>query len=86
MKPEEIAFLKEIYQAHFEGDLIVREIVGKIYDNGKGTHYKRLWYYLEKWCDKGWYSYGVSLDLGWLTDTGLRKAQELNIVSKQHYI
>jgi hypothetical protein len=22
---------------------------------------------LEKWCRKGWYDYGVALDLGWLT-------------------
>ncbi len=23
---------------------------------------------LEKWCDKGWYEFGVALDLGWWTD------------------
>ncbi len=23
---------------------------------------------LEKWCRKGWYDYGVALDMGWLTD------------------
>jgi hypothetical protein len=22
---------------------------------------------LEKWCHKGWYDYGVAIDLGWLT-------------------
>ena len=26
---------------------------------------KRCWYYLKKWCDLGFYDYGVSLDLGW---------------------
>lgn len=26
---------------------------------------KRCWYYLRKWSDLGFYSYGVSLDLGW---------------------
>ncbi len=28
---------------------------------------KREIYILNKWADKGWYDYGVSLDLGWLT-------------------
>lgn len=27
---------------------------------------KRACYILQKWVDKGWYDYGVSLDLGWL--------------------
>lgn len=27
--------------------------------------HKRCWYYLEKWLDKGFYDYGVTLDLGW---------------------
>ena len=31
---------------------------------------KQAWRTLEKWCDKGWYDYGVSIDLGWLTDKG----------------
>jgi hypothetical protein len=34
-------------------------------------NYKRAWYVLGKWADKGWYEYGVSLDLGWLTDKGM---------------
>jgi hypothetical protein len=25
---------------------------------------------LEKWCRKGWYDYGSSLDLGWFTGNG----------------
>ena len=28
---------------------------------------KRALYLLNKWTDKGWYSYGVCLDLGWFT-------------------
>lgn len=28
---------------------------------------KRANYILIKWCDKGWYDYGVSMDLGWIT-------------------
>ena len=31
-----------------------------------GFSYKQLCYYLEKWSEKGFYNYGVSLDLGWL--------------------
>lgn len=27
--------------------------------------HKRCWYYLEKWFGKGFYNYGVTLDLGW---------------------
>jgi len=29
-------------------------------------HHKQAWYYLEKWADKGWYNYGVTVDLGWI--------------------
>jgi hypothetical protein len=30
----------------------------------------RARYLLDKWTAKGWYEYGVSLDLGWLTPSG----------------
>lgn len=33
--------------------------------------HKRAWYFLEKWTDKGWYEYGVTLDLGWVTEKGM---------------
>ena len=26
---------------------------------------KRCWYYLDKWARRGFYSYGVTLDMGW---------------------
>ena len=38
-------------------------------------HHKRAWYLLRKWSDKGWYDYGVTLDLGWLTDEGKAVAE-----------
>jgi hypothetical protein len=38
---------------------------------------KRAAYLLGKWADRGWYDYGVSLDLGWLTASGVVKAREL---------
>lgn len=28
-------------------------------------NYKQCWYYLDKWSRKGFYDYGVTLDLGW---------------------
>lgn len=28
-------------------------------------NYKRCWYLLEKWGNKGFYNYGVTMDLGW---------------------
>lgn len=33
--------------------------------------YKRAWYLLEKWCDRGLYEFGVTLDLGWMTEAGM---------------
>lgn len=40
--------------------------------NNKAFHmnYKRAWYLLDKWSGKGWYDYGVNVDLGWITDKG----------------
>ncbi|MFW5988576.1 MAG: hypothetical protein ACOCQA_03995 [bacterium] len=34
---------------------------------------KRAYYLLEKWSNKGYYDYGVSIDLGWLTEKGIEK-------------
>lgn len=39
--------------------------------------YKRCMYILEKWVEKGWYDYGVSLDLGWLTEEGKAEAKRI---------
>ena len=30
-----------------------------------GFPYKQLMYYVEKWSNRGFYDYGVTLDLGW---------------------
>ena len=35
---------------------------------------KRSWYLCQKWTDKGWYDYGVSVDTGWLTPQGVEMA------------
>ena len=42
-------------------------------------HYKRAWYLLLKWSRKGWYDYGVTLDMGWMMDAGLAAAEEIRI-------
>ncbi|MDI6808289.1 MAG: hypothetical protein QME66_04810 [Candidatus Eisenbacteria bacterium] len=40
-------------------------------------HHKRAYYLLEKWIGRGFYEYGVSLDLGWLTREGKVEAIRL---------
>jgi len=37
-----------------------------------GLHWKRTAYLCEKWTRKGWWEYGVSVDLGWFTPEGRR--------------
>lgn len=44
-------------------ELSIRTI-GNIFER-LGFSYKQLMYYVQKWSDKGFYDYGVSLDLGW---------------------
>ncbi len=36
-----------------------------------GIPEKRCLFLLGKWSGKGWYDYGVCLDLGWLTPAGM---------------
>ncbi|MFI5297387.1 MAG: hypothetical protein ACHREM_04755 [Polyangiales bacterium] len=42
-----------------------------------GMHWKRADYIFEKWAARGWYDYGVSASLGWLTEEGKAKAETL---------
>lgn len=42
-----------------------------------GIHRKRVEYLCQKWTDRRWYEYGVSVDLGWLTEEGRVKAKQL---------
>lgn len=44
-------------------ELSIRTI-GNIFER-LGFSYKQLMYYVSKWSDKGFYDYGVTLDLGW---------------------
>jgi hypothetical protein len=49
----------------------VRQVIAS-----SGINHKRCWYILEKWGKRGWYNWGVTLDLGWLEQPG-REAAEL---------
>lgn len=42
-----------------------RDVIKEMLDAGLIQSPKQAWRTLEKWCDKGWYNYGVTLDLGW---------------------
>jgi len=42
-----------------------------------GLNYKRACYLLSKWTGKGWYEYGTSLELGWVTEDGAREFAKL---------
>lgn len=59
---EEILFFNFIKIMNSD-DVSVRDIINIIHPN---IHYKRLWYILEKWSNRGIYNYGVALDMGWL--------------------
>ena len=70
MKPLEEIFFRacvneqKIKLCSNDCELSVR-IIGNIFER-LGFSYKQLMYYVRKWCDKGFYDYGVTLDLGWL--------------------
>jgi hypothetical protein len=53
-----------LHLAGAEG-LLPRDIIGSMLDEGMIESPKQAWRTLEKWGKKGWYNYGVSLDLGW---------------------
>ena len=68
-------FLIAVYLECSVGKKSVRDIIN---ESGFPFHHKRAWFLLEKWCGKGWYEYGVTLDLGWLTEEGIEKAKSLS--------
>jgi hypothetical protein len=71
MKEDEKQFLLLTYQ---NKKISPRDIInGDLCD----INHKRCWYLLAKWANKGWYDYGVTLDLGLLTDKGIVKAEEI---------
>lgn len=72
MKDDEARFLVDVFRN--AGKLSPRDIIGS---SEFYIHLKRAGYLLDKWTGKGWYDYGVSLDLGWLTPSGHQKAEEI---------
>ncbi len=69
MKPDEERLLVLI---HAKGSEDVRRVI-----DGVGMNCKRALYILDKWTHKGWYDWGTSLDLGWLTSKGKEVAEGL---------
>ena len=60
MKEHERIFFALCYKLRYR--LKPRDIIEALAET---IPHKRCWYYLEKWCEKGFYDYGVTLDLGW---------------------
>lgn len=58
-KSEEMMF----YELVKLSGLSPRELIHRLPIN-----HKRAEYILKKWCEKGWYEYGTSLDNGWLVE------------------
>lgn len=70
MKPDEQRLLAAVATMHPADN--VRDVIV-----ATGINRKRAHYLLEKWSNKGWYDYGVAVDLGWLEADGYRAADEL---------
>lgn len=64
MKKEEKNFFLEFYKKTMQS-IPVRDIINKS-EIGK----KKAWLYLAKWGRKGLYDYGITLELGGLTEEG----------------
>ena len=71
MKPDEQWFLLLIDER--PDGVSVRELM----NTQQTIPAKRVVYLLYKWSSKGWYEYGVNVELGWLTDKGKSAALEL---------
>jgi hypothetical protein len=80
MKPDEEALLLAIYEQFIAYIASNRTVemprVRQIVLDSRVNH-KRAYYLLDKWVNKGWYEYGVSIAAGWLTKEGYFKAAEI---------
>lgn len=82
MKHDEVIFLNEMLKNHIEKrkrgklfDMVIytsKNFPRDIYER-LGINYKRACYILEKWSKKGWYDWGVSIDMGWLENDKLKE-------------
>jgi len=50
------------------GQPFPRDVIDQMVKDGLINNSKQAWRTLEKWCDKGWYEWGCSMDLGWKTN------------------
>lgn len=78
MKTDEREFLVAVYRRCpkiVNGKMTSGSRVRDVIDSLNMNH-KRSWYLLVKWANRGWYDYGVNLDLGWLTTDGSVQALE----------
>jgi hypothetical protein len=75
----EIEFLKAVYN---DGKFLNKGETFRDLCNRVGNSFKQNLYYLEKMERRGWYSSGVSLDLGWLEPEG-EKALKLMFGKKE---
>lgn len=66
IKSDELAFMCAVASGGWP-----RDIISHSHDHP----HKRCWRWLAKWERKGWYEFGVALDLGWLTDQGRQRAE-----------
>jgi hypothetical protein len=69
LKPDEREFLALVVAGNLrrKPPLTPRDLIPK-----SGLNEKRALYLLDKWADKGWYEYGVCVDLGWITPKGIK--------------
>ena len=66
MKKDVEQFLWDrIGYAGISGGNYPRDIINGMVNIGLIQSHKQAWATLRKWCRKGIYNYGVSLDLGW---------------------
>lgn len=63
IKTDEIAFYDFARTARAQGEML-RDIINR---PDCPVPHKRAWYLLSKWNARGWYEYGVTLDLGFFT-------------------
>lgn len=66
IKDDEKLLYNLIRECHRRGHTSVKAMADSYFEF-IGMNYKRGYYLLRKWSDKGWWDYGVSLRTGWFT-------------------
>lgn len=87
MKPlERIFFMACVNEQRRVHELQLREFSVRMIANifsRLGFSYKQLMYYVQKWSSRGFYDYGVTMDLGWFYFDEL-KGEYLDIFKSVH--